>query len=199
MATILEVVNECLATMGETPLNTLNEPHEFKASAQRYLARANRRIQSSGWWCNVESATLSPAPSTLHVTLPGDGIAWRSGSRTPDTLHRGKPQPWLVQRGSRLYDTRTRSFSITEDAVGELVREVPFEDLPGVLNDYVAAEAVLRFQSSFDADNSKRQELTQAWTLARIAANSENIRQAGVNLIGSSSRLARIKAKSRRF
>jgi hypothetical protein len=86
-----------------------------------------------------------------------------------------------------------------EDATGELIREVPFEELPPVANDAVAAEAVLRFQSSFDADNSKRQELGQAWALTITALSAENIRQAGVNLISSNARLQRIKSRSARY
>jgi polyhydroxyalkanoate synthesis regulator protein len=112
---------------------------------------------------------------------------------------RQQAKPWLIERGLRLYDTRTRTYVITEDVTGELVREVPFEELPAVLNDLIAAEAVLKFQSNFDADNNKRQELTQAWSLCRIAANSENIRQLSVNLINSNTRLSRIKAVTRRL
>ena len=199
MATTLDVVNECLATLGEVPLNTLAEPHEFKASAQRYLSRANRRIQSTGYWFNTESATLAPAPLTGHITLSGDTISWRSGVRARDTLTLEAAQPWLVQRGTRLYDTRNRTYVHTLPAIGTLIREVPFEDLPPVANDLIAAEAVLRFQSSFDADNSKRQELAQAWSLATTALRAENIRQAKVNLINSNPRLHRIKSKTARY
>lgn len=198
MITILDVVNSCLATLGEAPLNTLLEPHEFRGTAQKSLDRASRRIQSRGWWYNTEVATFSPSPVNANVQLPTDCLKWQSGTRKTDTLVRGTPQPWIVQRGTRLYDTRTRSFELTEDVAGELVREVPFEDLPSVMADYIAAEAVLRFQSDYDADNSKRQELTQDWQLARIEANSENIRQANVNLLGNSVRLSRIKSVTRR-
>ena len=199
MASSLDVVNECLASMGEAPLNTLSEPHEFRGSALKALARANSRIQAAGWWFNIEAIELVPNSTTAQIQLPGDCLKWQSGVRTADTLLRGQPKPWLVERGGRLYDTRTQAFEITETVVGELVREVPFEDLPQVMNDYVAAEAVLKFQSGFDADNSKRQELVAAWQLAKISANSENIRQLGVNLVNSNSRLERIKRVTRRY
>lgn len=199
MASTLDVVNECLATLGEVPLNTLDEPHEYKASAQRFLARANRRIQAPGYWFNLERGTFTPAPETGHITLPGDAISWRSGSRERDTMMLRPAQPWAVQRGTRLYDTRNRTYVFDEDAIGELIREIPFEELPPIVNDLVAAEAVLRFQSSFDADNSKRQELAQAWALAFTAVKAENIRQASVNLISSNYRLQRIKSKVTRY
>ncbi len=199
MATTLDVVNDCLASMGETPLNTLAEPHEFKASAQKQLAKANRRIQGPGWWFNTEDYTVSPAPGTGHGVLPGDTIKWQSGVRKSDTLVNGQSKPWIVQRGGRLYDTRTRTYVLTEDVIGNIVRLVPFADLPPVINDYIAAEAVLRFQSLFDADNSKRQELQQEVTLARAQANAENIRQQRVNMLNNNSRLARIRRVTNRY
>lgn len=199
MATTLDVINDCLASMGEAPLNTLLEPHELKGSAQKALSRANRTIQATGWWFNLEAATFYPAPVTGHIQLPGDTLKWQSGVRTSDQLVRSQPKPWLVERGLRLYDTRTRSFVITEEVTGELVREVPFEELPAVVNDYVAAQAVLRFQSNFDADNSKRQELAQTWQLTRSEARAENIRQLGINMLNNNSRLSRIKSVTRRL
>lgn len=199
MATTLEVVNECLATLGESPLNTLTEPHTFKSAALKAIDKANRRIQSRGWWFNVESITMKPAPDTGQMQLPGDCLKWASGVRTPDTLERGLPKPWVIQRGSRLYDTRTRGYEFTEEAVGEITRLVPFEDLPQVVNDFVAAEAVLKFQSSFDADNSRRQELAQAWMTSKIELSAEQTRQAGVNLLNNNVRLNRIKSAVRRL
>ena len=193
MATTLEVVNDCLATMGETPLNTLAEPHEFKASAQRMLQRANKSIQAVGWWCNLEATTYVPGPNG-QIQLPGDALKWQSGVRSSDRLIRGQAKPWIIQRGSRLYDTREGSYQITEEVTGELVRLVPFEELPLVLNEFIAAQTVLRFQSNFDADNSKRAELTENWKVARIDVRAEQIRQAAVNLRDSNSTLSRIKS-----
>ena len=199
MASTLDVINECLSTMGESPLNTLLEPHEFKGSAQKTLSRANKRVQATGWWFNTEAQTFSPSPLNGFIQLPGDCLKWQSGTRSADKLVRSQAKPWLVERGNRLYDTRNSTYVITEDVTGELVREIPFEELPNVMNEYIAAEAVLKFQSNFDADNSKRQELTQAWSLCRIEAKSENIRQLGINLLNNNSRLARIKSVTRRL
>lgn len=199
MPTTLDVVNDCLATLGESALNTLSEPHVFRGDAIKALTDANRRIQSPGWWFNIEDMTLSPAPNTGHMTLPGDCLKWSSGVRTSDTNSLSQAKPWLVQRGQRLYDTRTRTFTIEEDVTGEIVRLVKFEDLPPVVADYVAAEAVLKFQSNFDGDNSRRQELTQAWQLCRVEAKSENIRQLKTNLINTNSRLQRIKRVTQRL
>lgn len=197
MATTLEVVNDCLATMGESPLNTLAEPHEFKGAAQRLLSRKSREIQSVGWWFNLEAITLKPAEFTGYVQLPTDALRWESGVRSSDTLVQSQSKPWLVQRGQRLYDTRTRSYGITESVTGELVREVPFEEMPLVVNEYVAAAAVLQFQSSYDGDTQRRAELTQRLLMLRGEARAENIRQLRVNLISANSSIGYLKTITR--
>lgn len=197
MATTLDVVNDCLATLGETPLSTLNEPHEFKAAAQRLLSRVSNELQSTGWWFNTEALTVTPAPVTGHMVLPGDALKWESGVRASDTLSRQAAKPWFVQRGLRLYDTRNRSYTSSEEVTGDIVRAIPFDELPPVMNEYVAAATVLRFQSNFDGDSKRREELAQRYSLARSEARSENIRQLRVNLIDNNERLSSIKAVTR--
>lgn len=198
MASTLDVINSCLASMGESPLNSEAEPHEYKASAKRLLTKSNRSVQTPGWWFNTEALTIVPDPVNGQMQLSNDTIQFRSGTRTRDTLVLGQPKPWIVQRGMRLYDTRTGSFTMTESVTGELIREIPFDDLPPVINDLVAALTVLKFQSDFDADSNKRAELGQDYKDARLRANSENIRQLSVNLLDSNYRLQRIKRSSRR-
>ena len=199
MATTLDVVNECLASLGEAPLNTLNEPHVFKSAAVQRLREANQRIQSRGWWFNMEAQTISPDPVFGKLQLAGDALKWQSGVRSRDTLIRGKAKPWIVQRGRFLYDTRNQTYVFTEDVTGELVREIPFEDLPQVVSDHIRAETVLKFQSGFDADTQRRQELTQSWQLSKLALQAEDTRQAGVNMIDNNVRLQRIKSVTRRL
>ncbi len=199
MATTLDVVNECLASMGEAPLNTLTEPHAFKSSALQRLSDANRRLQATGWWFNIEALTIKPDPLYGKLQVPGDCLRWQSGVRSTDTLIRGKAKPWVVQRGTYLYDTRNQTFVFTEEVTGEIVREVPFDELPQQMSDYVRAEVVMRFQSGFDADTQRRQELAQALQTARLEVKSENTRQLSVNLIDNNVRLQRIKSVTRRL
>lgn len=197
MATNLDVVNDCLATLGEAPLSTLSEPHEFKPAATRLLSRMNKEVQTIGWWCNTETMTLNPAPTTGHLVLPGDTLKWESGVRSQDTFGLGQHKPWFVQRGLRLYDTRKRMYESEESVVGIIVREIPFEELPQVLNDYIAATTVLRFQSNFDGDTQRRGELTQHMNMTRAMARAEDIRQNKFNAILTNVSLSRIQSLTR--
>lgn len=195
MATELDIINDCLATMGEVPLSAVTEPHEYKGAILRTIDKALTDVQAPGWWFNTEALTLYPDPSGM-MYLPGDCLKWQSGVRSADLSVRGQAKPWIVERGVRLYDTRTGTYTMTEEVTGEITRKVPLADLPEVVNRLVAAVAVLKFQSNYDADNNRRAELTTEARQARADANAENIRQSDVNLISSNSRLARIKRVS---
>lgn len=197
MTTTLDVVNECLATMGEAPLNTLAEPHEFKAAILRVLSKADKHIQSKGWWYNSEELTLSPDPINSQITLPGDCLRAESGIRLTHNLVRGAHKPWIIQRGRRMYDMSKGTYVITEDLAITMVRQVPIEELPTPIGDYIAAETVLKFQSAYDGDNNRRAELAQAWHQAQGDSVSEDVRQRRVNLLQSNSTLGRIKSVTR--
>lgn len=199
MATKLDIINDCLATMGEAPLNTLTEPHAFKQPALARLSRTLKQLQATGWWFNLEAATFEPDPINGFIQLPGDVLKWQSGVKSNDLLVPSEPKPWLIQRGTRLYDNRNRTYVLTESVTGELVREIPLEDLPQVFNDYVAAVTVLKFQSDFDSDNGKRQELSENVRMTRMQVNAENTRQLKVNLLNNNPRLARLKRVTRRY
>jgi hypothetical protein len=187
MYTTLEVVNGCLASMGESPLSSLVEPHAMKGAAINALNRASKNVQEPGKWFNTEYVSLQPDSVNGWITLSGDCLKFSSG--TPQA----PSKPYLVQRGTRLYNLNTQSYVLTEGVDGYIVRLVPFEELPPVAANYIGALAVLRFQSNFDADNSKRQELQQDMLTAKIDFNSEHIRQIKTNLLNSNRTLARLR------
>lgn len=198
MTTNLDVINACLATLGEAPLNSDQEQHEFKAAAQRIIARSSKTIQSTGWWFNTEDVVLTPDPVHSQIVLANDVLLFRSGTVGVKNGVYGVSQPWLTQRGRRIYDTKTHSYTLVEDAIGEIIREVPLDELPPVVADLIEAHAVLRFQTDFDADSSRNANLAGHLKTAQAIANSENIRQRSVNLVRLNPRLQRIKRVANR-
>lgn len=192
----LDVVNRCLSTMGETPLNTITEAHGYKGAALARLADASQKVQGRGWWYNTEEITLTPDAITSHVYLPGDtarvifGYVGVAGGN-------GQHQSRYVQRGRRLYDVVDGVYEITETLKAQVIRALPFEDAPSCVQDLIAAQAVLDFQSNYDGDNNRRAELQNDVKLATIWANAENTRQRRVNLLALNPRLERMKMRVR--
>ena len=199
MYTTLDVVNQCLATMGEAPLNSLNESHGFRGAALRCLARANQQTQARGWWYNTEERELTPSPDDSYIYLPGDVTRVNFGFVSVSRGNCGQWQGRYVQRGRRLYDVTKGTYTITENLTAQIIRQIPFEEVPLCIAELIAAEAVLKFQSDYDGDNNRRAELQQALKSATVYANSEDIRQRRVNLYVINPRLQRIKRVTSRI
>ncbi len=193
MYTTLQVVNQCLATMGEAPLNSMSEAHGFRGAAVRCLNEANNRTQARGWWYNTEEKELVPSPDDGSVYLPGDVVRVNFGYVSVSRTDGGRWQGRYVQRGRRLYDVTDGTYVIKENLRAQIIRKIPYEDVPDCVAELIAAEAVLKFQSDYDGDNNRRAELVSAHKDAMTYANSENIRQQKVNLYSLNPRLNRIK------
>lgn len=199
MLTTLDVVNQCLAIMGEAPLNALNEDHVYKAGAINKLNHNDAMIQSEGWWFNTENLKLRVNIADRRVYLPTDNSTVK-----PHRNHAAR----YVQRGRTLYDLRegTDRFPDNFELDVLLVRRVPFEDLPVSVSSYIAGKTVLDFQNSFDGDQTKTRNLLievnglPGQTLGlKGMAEAEHIRNIGYNFINDSSRLGRIRNVTHRY
>lgn len=180
----LDVVNECLGTMGEVPLNTLAEPHAFKGAILQLLTKYDKTCQATGWWYNRENLTLKLSALDNKIYLPGDTISVRPCN------------PRVVQRGRVLYDTENATPVFTEDQDVVLIRRVPFDELPESVANYIGAKTVLRFQAVYDGDSQKTRELEGQLRLAYIELRADETRNTKANLIEANVRLQQIKSKT---
>lgn len=176
----LTVVNQMIGTMGEAPLNTIEDPHTFRGTCLSILDNESRRIQARGWWYNMEEITLSPMTDS-RISLPGDLISIRTPTRD------------VVQRGRFLYDLSGGTPFFASPIACEVIRLVPFESLPESAAQYIAAAAVLKFQSRYDGDRQKTLELEKAEKEARTDCNTEHTRNRRSNFIESNAKLQRLK------
>lgn len=171
LITKLTVVNACLASMGEEPINSLSEVNAFVNSAQFALENANANEQSAGWWFNKECLKIVP-DSEGSYRIPSDVIDLDI-SRNPG---------WLAMRGNRLYDTNTASFLTgTAPYNANIVRLLTFEDMPFHAKRLVKAAAVLLFQQSYDGDATKISEAQTEYQMAYLLCKAQHIRAVGAN------------------
>lgn len=155
MPSKLEVVNNCLLLLGETPLNELDEEHPMVPAALRELHNQNFLIQLPGWWFNTEQRRLVPdvtgaivlPDSTLSVTIPSS-----------DTY---------VQRGRNILDTSTGATTGLSSVDAQLVLQIEFEDLPPIAAAYIGISTEFRFCADYEADPTKIQ------VVARTLANAQ--------------------------
>lgn len=174
--TTLEVVNECLGTNGELPVNSLEDGHPLVPAALRALTIANRREQSKSWWFNKELAELVPNVDG-QIYLPNDVLKVDPES-TSDKY---------VQRGRRLYKpfepTVANKYLFTEPVRVWLVREVPFEDCPYSAQQLINYSAQLDFMKSYEADQQKFGQISVLYKDALITIGAEHVRAVGANML----------------
>lgn len=194
----LDVLNECLGTMGERPLNSIVDPHSFRGAVLATLDRLSRQVQAAGWWFNREPISLAPSALDSGIYLPGDTLE----VRVYREAFTNKPTRQVVLRGNRLYDLDKGSYTFTEPVDVEIVRLIPFEQLPEIAAAHIGTMALWAYQTSYDGDQAKSREIKDriynASTGTLQAINSIETRQRQVNMIESNVRLQRIKSITRR-
>ena len=68
----LSAVNACLGTLGELPVNDVDEDHPLVPAALAKIDQETVFLQSDMWWFNVEYPTLFPDPVTKEIRIPTD-------------------------------------------------------------------------------------------------------------------------------
>lgn len=188
MVTQLRVVNDCLAIMGEAPLNSLQEDHDFKTAALNGLSSLRTRILArggQGWWFNEEIVKLSVNPLDNRIYLPGDALS----------VVILDERPRLAQRGRILYklEEATDQFDPTDTYQARIFRDLAIELIPTSVAEYIAGSTVLWFQNEYDGDQTKTRNLMQTVAELKADAGAEHIRNRKVNLLNSNVSLARIR------
>lgn len=171
----LDVINDMLGSLGEAPLNALDEEHPLVPAGVRMLRVASFREQAKSWWFNQEIITLSPDATSGFVYTPDDAIRVDPTDGTS-----------FIQRGNKLYrpygDASDR-YVFTSKVECVLVRLIPFEDLPPSAALLVSTGAQKDFQRAYDADQLKYAQIVQDYRDAFIQCNAEHIRNRGANLL----------------
>lgn len=146
--TALEAVNAILASIGESPVASLGTGGFVDAElAYNLLIEESRRVQSQGWSFNTETEV------ELFPTLTGEIYL------DPNVMRFKYSDATLVQRGQRVYDTTTRSYTtFTTSITGvTLVVGLDYDHLPEDLRQFLYIRAGRRFQDKAAGDTTLHQ------------------------------------------
>lgn len=166
----LDVINECLATMGEAPLNEVDASHPYVPPAQTSLMRATNSELGKGWWFNTDYGTILPDPITGELIFPGEAITMQFAGNA------------YTQRGRRIWDRANQTYNIGKTVPYVAIMDIPFDDLPTMANELVGARAVLEFQAKYDSDDTKYKKLLDRYNQLFLVIKAEDIRQRKVNV-----------------
>lgn len=139
--TELEAVNEIIATIGESPINTLEGELPGDAVIARTLLHAvSRETQAPGCYFNTETSyPLVPDALTKEVRVPANTLRCDVSQ-----AHYGC---WnVVNRGGRLYDKDNHTYQFDNTIYADLVLFLPFTELPEHARRYIIVRAGKRFQ-----------------------------------------------------
>lgn len=155
--TELEAVNAIIGTLGESPINTLEELHNVDAiNALRCLRQVSRTEQARGWSFNIiPEYTLNPDINNK--------IHWNEMYLSIKSTNNEK----LIKAGDYIKNLNTNSTIFTAPVVTEVILHVPFEELPEPMRSYIVAKASFVFQNYYFGDGLLTdvisQQVSDAW------------------------------------
>lgn len=154
----LDAVNEILSSVGSSPVNSLEDDLNVDVlNAKRILKATSIEIQSRGYKFNtLNNVYLQPDSDTGFVPYARDYI------RVFSTGYK------LVDRSGYFFDIETNTNEFPNGlTVGELVKELPFEELPNVFRKYITARSArifqMRYLTSADIDAHLQLEESAAY------------------------------------
>ena len=149
--TFLEAVNRVLQMMGEAPVNSLNGQFGLAQQAQDMLNDISRKVQVDGWSFNTDyEREMLPDAVTQEVAV-GPNV-----SRVVVDPY-SYPSLDVVQRGSRLYDRRSKTYEFTDAFNADVTYFLEWEELPEHARQYITIKAGRHLQEAIlgSADLSK--------------------------------------------
>jgi len=134
--TELEAVNIMLSAVGSSPTSSLSGGAEVSI-AKNVLTEVQRAVLSQGWAFNYETG-VTFTPSGNEITL-GENVLRIDASPGKNTSLD------LVQRGTKLYDRKNHTYTITETVTADVIYSLPWSDLPEVARRYILIRATRVF------------------------------------------------------
>lgn len=173
--TLLEAVNLCLRSTGESNVDALESGHPQIETILSEIDAQSKRLQRQGWYFNTRRQTLVPDDDTSQIDVSGlDAV-----------IPVQRNLPYYPQNGVLVDGSTGLPVGVPVDAKTRWLyptTEEGWADMPGSFTDYVAATAALSYASNYDADPNKLQSLSTQLALYRIEAKNDNIRQQRVNM-----------------
>jgi len=181
--TELEAVNTILSSIGESPINSLNEqPTHDVVLAINTLKEVSTEVQTEGWNWNTEDDYPLVPNLDNEIVLPTNTVRvhFRDSFNPLD----------VVLRGQRLYDRANHTYKFTETLYATITFLLPFEELPETARRYIVIRAARLFQDRAVGAVSLHDFLLQDEARARAALMAEERMQDRPNILsGTAQRL----------
>lgn len=183
--TELEAINTMLSTIGEAPVNTVEDNGIVDAVIARQILRAtSREVQARGWHFNTEKAYPITPDTEGFLLLPATVLRCDTVETYQDTD--------VVVRGNRLYDRKNHTFTFEKPVKVDMVILLPFEDMPEVARYYVTVRSSRIFQERVVGSESLSRFNGQDELRAKVALEDYEAETADYNMLTDNYSVARV-------
>lgn len=163
-STELEAVNRMLASIGQSPVNTLEVSGIPDVTrARRFLREVLLDVQTHGWsWNRDINYELQPDPDG-NIVIPASALEVDPSDKTANYVVR-----WNSNIGQlALYDPGEQTFVFEDPVEVDITWAFEFNELPQAARTYVAIAASRKFQaqtvSSATLDGYNQNDEDAAW------------------------------------
>ena len=172
--TELEAVNEVLATVGDTPVQTLAAGTYIEAvRILQVLKETSREVQSKGWWFNEEeNKTLQPDVNGL-ITL-----AYNVIEVTVVDDYNGS----IIQRGNKMFNRESGTYNINKEIKVNIITGLEWNELPQVARLYIASMAAYKYNSGYMGLAEAKQDTLSIMNERYIQMKVSDTRSRDVNI-----------------
>lgn len=182
LTTELEAVNAILASVGESPIVSLDTTFLDAELARDLLRQTLRSTQTKGWHFNTEINWELGPDNQGRIFAP------------PNLLRYEFDTPALTVRGTRVYDLENHTYTFTSPVTMlSAVMLLSFDECPEALRRFAYVSAGRRFQDRFQGGEVLHQFQARDETAAWAALWDYEASVQKYNMLRQSSVVARIK------
>lgn len=174
--TVLEAVNLMLSTIGEAPVNTVENNGVIDAViARHHLSTINREVQTRSWhWNREENVTITPSHPEGFIILPSNTLRVDTSGPSAGID--------VVQRGNRLYDRIRHTYQFERPITVDITVLLPFEELPEAARHYITIRAARKFQESVLGSGEMSQFTLRDEIMAKVTLEDAEADTADYNI-----------------
>lgn len=179
-ATKLDAVNRMLASIGQTPVNSLDVSGiRDVAIAELAIDNTTQEVLEHGWSWNTDYEYMLPLDLNGNILIPSNALYVEPSDRQLDYV------PRYDNGVHKMYNRKDKTFTFTQGLEVDITWAQPFNELPSPARTYIATRAARIFQSQVIGSQILFQftELHEREALAKLQ-KLEN-RQKNLNILES--------------
>lgn len=133
-----------LSCLGETEIDSLDNPTSDITLALSMLHRVTEEVQLTSWHFNTDENVTLTSDDSGEINL-SDNV------HQVDFIDANSP---YIKKGNKIYDKEAGSYKINKKIKADLIKILPFEDIPIVFQHYIAIRAARKYQNNIISSSS---------------------------------------------